>query len=215
MSPKASLATTHSAIRAFWEEEGARYDHKDAHGIFSESEHRLWTTVLGEITPPSRVLDIATGTGFVALLLAELGHQVTGLDASQAMLANARTKATERGLSITFVEGVTEQLPFPDAGFDAVTARHFIWTLVEPAKAFAEWRRVLTPGGTLVADCSLDAQVAAHHYADDVAAALPFSGVGDPAPVVDALRAAGFGAVDVEILGGDEQRRRAVLRARA
>jgi ubiquinone/menaquinone biosynthesis C-methylase UbiE len=215
MSPKVSLPTAHNAIRAFWEEEGSRYDQKEAHGIFSETERHLWTTVLDELAPSSRVLDIATGTGFVALLLAELGHQVTGLDASQAMLANARTKADERGLSITFVEGVTEQLPFPDASFDAVTARHFVWTLVEPAKAFAGWRRVLTPGGTLVADCSLNTQVAAHHYSDDVAAALPFSGVSDPAPVVDALRAAGFSAVDVEILGGDEQRRRAVLRAGA
>lgn len=215
MSPKASLVTTHSAIRAFWEEEGARYDQKDAHGIFSETEHQLWTSALGAIPPASRVLDIATGTGFVALLLAELGHQVTGFDASQAMLAHARAKAAERGMAITLVEGVTEQLPFPDASFDAVTARHFIWTLVEPDRAFAEWRRVLTSGGTLVADCSLNTQVALHHYADDVAAALPFSGVADPAPIVDALRAAGFADVDVHIVGDDGERQRAMLRAQA
>lgn len=215
MSPKASPTTARSAIRAFWEEEGARYDQKDAHGIFSEAERQLWTGALGAIPPSSRVLDIATGTGFVALLLAELGHQVTGLDASQAMLAHARAKAVERGMAITFVEGVTERLPFPDAGFDAVTARHFIWTLVEPDKAFAEWRRVLRPGATLVADCSLNTQVAAHHYSDDVAAALPFSGVADPAPIVDALISAGFADVDVHIVGDDGERRRAVLCARA
>lgn len=207
-----SLVTAHNAIRVFWEDEGARYDRKDAHGIFSEAEQQLWTTALGAIPPSSRVLDIATGTGFVALLLAELGHQVTGIDASQTMLANARAKAAERGLPVGFVEGVTERLPFPDASFDAVTARHFIWTLVEPEKAFAEWRRVLTPGGTLVADCSLNTQVAAHHYSDDVAAALPFSRVADPAPVVEALRSAGFAEVDVDIDGG--QRQRAVLLAR-
>jgi ubiquinone/menaquinone biosynthesis C-methylase UbiE len=214
MSPSdsQSLVTAHSEIRAFWEEEGARYDQKDAHGIFSETEQQLWSTALAAIPPSSRVLDIATGTGFVALLLAELGYQVTGFDASQAMLANARAKAAERGMAITFVEGVTERLPFPDASFDAVTARHFIWTLVEPDKAFAEWRRVLAPGGTLIADCSLNTQVAAHHYSDDVAAALPFSGVPDPAPIVDALRSAGFGDVDVDIQGGERQR--AVLRAR-
>ncbi|WP_025737506.1 class I SAM-dependent methyltransferase [Mycobacterium genavense] len=215
MSPKASPDAAHSAIRAFWEEEGARYDQKDAHGIFSEAERQLWTGALGAIPPVSRVLDMVTGTGFVALLLAELGHHVTGYDASQAMLAHARAKAAERGMDIDFVEGVTERLPFPDASFDAVTARHFLWTLVEPDKVFAEWRRVLTPGGTLVADCSLNTQVAAHHYSDDVAAALPFSGVADPAPIVDALRAAGFGDVDVHIVDDDGQRRRAVLCARA
>jgi tetraacyldisaccharide-1-P 4'-kinase len=72
----------------------------------------------------------------------------------------------------------------------------------------------LTAGGTLVADCSLNTQVAAHHYSD-VAAALAFSGVGDPAPIAEALRAAGFEEVDVDILGDDGERRRAVLRARA
>lgn len=219
MSPRASdsegLLAAHSAIRAFWEQEGARYDHKDAHGIFSEDEHRRWTTALGAIPPSSQVLDIATGTGFVALLLAAQGHRVTGFDASPAMLANARAKAAERGLQITFVEGVTERLPFPSASFDAVTARHFIWTLLEPEKAFAEWHRVLAPGGTLIADCSLNTRVALHHYSDDVAAALPFSAIDDPAPVADALRAVGFSAVDVEIVSGDEQRRRAVLRAKA
>lgn len=219
MSPRASesedLLAAHSAIRAFWEQEGARYDQKDAHGIFSEDERRRWTAAVDLLTPSSRVLDIATGTGFVALLLAELGHRVTGFDASQAMLANARAKAAERDLPITFVEGVTERLPFPDASFDALTARHFIWTLLEPEKAFAEWHRVLVPGGTVIADCSLNTQVALHHYSDDVAAALPFSALGDPAPLVAALRAAGFDAVDAEIVGDDDAPRRAVLRARA
>jgi ubiquinone/menaquinone biosynthesis C-methylase UbiE len=110
---------------------------------------------------------------------------------------------------------VTERLPFADASFDAVTARHFIWTLLEPDKAFAEWRRVLTPSGTLVADCSLDPQVAAHHYTDDVAAALPFRGVADAAPVARALRSAGFGEVDVDLSSDTDEYRRAMLRARA
>jgi ubiquinone/menaquinone biosynthesis C-methylase UbiE len=131
------------------------------------------------------------------------------------MLANARAKAAERGIDITFVEGVTERLPFPDASFDAVTARHFIWTVLEPDKAFAEWRRVLTPGGTLVADCSLNAHGAAHHYDDDVAAALPFSDIADPAPVADALLAAGFAGIDVDLVAVDGGRQRAMLRARA
>ncbi len=139
-----SLVTARAAIRSFWEQQGSEYDQRAAHGISSETERQLWITALGAIPPSSRVLDIGTGTGFVALLLAELGHQVTGFDASQTMLANARGKAAKRGLTITFLGGVTEGLPFADASFDAVTARHFIWTLLEPHKAFAEWHRVLT-----------------------------------------------------------------------
>lgn len=209
------LVSARTAIHAFWDHEGSQYDHRAAHGIFSDAEQELWITALGAIPASSRVLDVGTGTGFVALLLAELGHRVTGVDASETMLANARLKAARSGSRITFVEGVTERLPFDDSSFDAVTARHFIWTLLEPTKAFAEWRRVLTPSGLLVADCSLNAQVATHHYTTDVAAALPFRAITDATPVALALRSAGFGTVDVDISAAVDEHKRAMLRARA
>lgn len=210
----ASLPVARTAIREFWEREGSEYDQRAAHGISSEPERRRWADAVRPIPPASRVLDVATGTGFVALLLTELGHEVTGVDASEAMLARARAKAAEGGAAVTFVEGVTEQLPFADASFDAVTARHFIWTVLEPERAFAEWRRVLAPGGLLIADISLNPHVAGHHYADDVAASLPFREIPDPAPVVDALRSAGFDEVDVEVSDDGGEYPRAVLRAR-
>ncbi|CAM3248228.1 class I SAM-dependent methyltransferase [Mycobacterium colombiense] len=211
----ASLPVARTAIREFWEREGSEYDQRAAHGISSEPERRRWADAVRPIPPASRVLDVATGTGFVALLLTELGHEVTGVDASEAMLARARAKAAEGGAAVTFVEGVTEQLPFADASFDAVTARHFIWTVLEPERAFAEWRRVLAPGGLLIADISLNPHVAGHHYAEDVAASLPFREIPDPAPVVDALRSAGFDDVDVEVSDDGGEYPRAVLRARA
>lgn len=96
-----------------------------------------------------------------------------------------------------------------------MTARHFIWTVLEPERAFAEWRRVLAPGGLLIADISLNPHVAGHHYAEDVAASLPFREIPDPAPVVDALRSAGFDGVDVEVSDDGGEYPRAVLRARA
>lgn len=209
-----SLPVARTAIREFWEREGSEYDQRTAHGISSESERRRWADALRPIPPASRVLDVATGTGFVALLLTELGHQVTGVDASEAMLARARAKAAEGGVAVTFVEGVTEQLPFADASFDAVTARHFIWTVLEPERAFAEWRRVLAPGGLLIADVSLNPHVAGHHYAEDVAASLPFREIPDPAPVVDSLRSAGFADVDVQVSDDGGEYQRAVLCAR-
>lgn len=211
----ASLPIARTAIREFWEREGSEYDQRAAHGISSEPERRRWADAVRPIPPASRVLDVATGTGFVALLLTELGHEVTGVDASEAMLARARAKAAEGGAAVTFVEGVTEQLPFADASFDAVTARHFIWTVLEPERAFAEWRRVLAPGGLLIADISLNPHVAGHHYAEDVAASLPFREIPDPAPVVDALRSAGFDDVDLEVSDDGGEYPRAVLRARA
>lgn len=205
------LPGAHAAIRAFWEREGSEYDQRAAHGISSEPERQRWTAALSAIPDRSRVLDIATGTGFVALLLSELGHRVTGVDASEAMLARARAKAAP---TVTFVEGVTEKLPFADASFDAVTARHFIWTLLEPEKAFAEWRRVSAPGATLIADVTLNPHVAGHHYDDDVAATLPFRALSDPAPVADALRSAGFADVQIELSRDGGEYPRAMLRAR-
>lgn len=211
----ASLPVARTAIREFWEREGSQYDQRAAHGISSEPERRRWIEALSPIPPASRVLDVATGTGFVALLLAELGHEVTGVDASEAMLAHARAKAADGRVAVRFVEGVTEKLPFADASFDAVTARHFIWTVLEPQQAFAEWRRVLAPGGLVVADISLNPHVAGHHYAEDVAASLPFREIPDPAPVVDALRSAAFDDIDVELFDDGGEYPRAVLRARA
>lgn len=213
LADSAGLPDAHAAIRAFWEREGAEYDQRAAHGISSEPERRLWTAALSAIPERSRVLDIATGTGFVALLLSELGHRVTGVDASEAMLARARAKAAATAATVEFVEGVTEELPFPDASFDALTARHFIWTLLEPEKAFAEWRRVLAPDATLIADVSLNPHVAGHHYADDVAAALPFRALSDAAPVADALRSAGFEHVRIDLSRDGGEYPRAMLHA--
>jgi ubiquinone/menaquinone biosynthesis C-methylase UbiE len=96
------------------------------------------------------VLDVGCGTGFLALLLAELGHRVTGADAADEMLALAEEKAAQAGLAVDLQRADAEQLPFDDDSFDLVVERHVIWTLPEPRVALSEWSRVLRPGGHLV-----------------------------------------------------------------
>lgn len=107
----------------------------------------------------SRVLDVATGTGHTALALAALGHQVVGVDLTEAMLQDARALAAERGLtaSVSFVVGDASQLPFDDGTFQVVTSRRAPHHFADLPGFLAEAFRVLTPGGRLgIADLTAD-----------------------------------------------------------
>lgn len=140
-------------IREYWSKRSETFDLSPGHEIFNEEEregwHALFRKHLGE-GAGRPVLDLASGTGVISHLLNDLGFQVTGLDFSDAMLARARAKAGQRKAKIRFVAGDAEQTLEADASYDAVVTRHLVWTLVNPPEAFAEWFRVLKPGGTLL-----------------------------------------------------------------
>jgi demethylmenaquinone methyltransferase/2-methoxy-6-polyprenyl-1,4-benzoquinol methylase len=93
------------------------------------------------------VLDVATGTGAVAReLLAQKRCTVVGLDQSPEMLAEARRRLPA---SVKLVEGRAEQLPFPDAAFDALTFTYLLRYVEDPATTLTELARVVRPGGTI------------------------------------------------------------------
>lgn len=81
-----------------------------------------------------RVLDIGTGIGVIASLLAERGHFVIVVDLSENMLGKAKKTRTSN-LSVEFGNCVAENLPFKDNSVDAVISRHLLWTLPKPKKA--------------------------------------------------------------------------------
>lgn len=92
-------------------------------------------------------LDVATGTGDLAIALADGGfRQVTGLDFSTEMIAAAESKRYDR-LDLTFVVGDAMALPFPDDTFDAVTVSFGLRNMRDYAAAIAEMTRVVRPGG--------------------------------------------------------------------
>ena len=103
-------------------------------------------------TDPDSVLDIATGTGDLALALARKGvAEVVGLDLAPGMLEVGRRKVRDSGLDgrIEMVLGDSEALEFPDNRFDAVTVAFGVRNFEDLEKGLAEIYRVLRPGGTL------------------------------------------------------------------
>jgi SAM-dependent methyltransferase len=102
------------------------------------------------ITPGSRLLDVACGTGQIAIPAARAGVDVTGLDIDAELLAQARTCATAEGLSIQFDYGNAEQLPYPDASFDTVVSMVGAMFAPHPERVAAEFVRVCRSGGRII-----------------------------------------------------------------
>jgi SAM-dependent methyltransferase len=101
------------------------------------------------IAAGQRVLDVACGTGVVAITAARLGAEVIGLDLTPALLDAARENARAAGVAVTWQEGDAEVLPFPDASFDVVVSQYGHIFAPRPDVAAAEMLRVLRPGGTI------------------------------------------------------------------
>ena len=101
------------------------------------------------LAPGARVLDVATGTGNVALPLALAGYAVTGVDIAPNLLEQARERAAAASVSIQFDEGDAEALPYADGSFDAVVTMFGAMFAPRPALVAAELARVLRPGGLL------------------------------------------------------------------
>lgn len=141
-----------------WDRGAASYDRILRHGLLHDDEWRAWRRLLGALlgdaahsdVAPRRVLDVGTGTGVIALLAAELGHEVTGVDLSSAMLTEARSKARASGRSIDWRTADAEALPADLVAFDVVIARHVLWTLPRPDLALASWRDAARSGGLVV-----------------------------------------------------------------
>lgn len=149
-SGKLELDRTKEGVKKYWDYGSKFYD--TAPGSGGDEESQMWKELLsGAIgQSPKKILDVGSGTGIIAMYLAELGHGVTAVDFSEGMMEIAQKKALEKGANIRFMEGDVENLSFEDETFDCVTARYVLWTLPHPEKAVKEWVRVAKPGGKIV-----------------------------------------------------------------
>src|SRR6266571_3247668 len=145
--------TVKQQVAAHWDRRAPHFDEDFGHSIRTPAERAAWDRILDLVLAGRGALDaldVGCGTGFLAFELAARGHHVTGVDFAPAMIAEARRKAAERGVSIRLEEADAEQLPFPPGTFDLAISRHLLWTLPHPEAAIDEWIRILRPGGRLV-----------------------------------------------------------------
>jgi ubiquinone/menaquinone biosynthesis C-methylase UbiE len=101
------------------------------------------------IQPGARVVDVACGTGNLAIPAARKGAEVWGLDIAPNLLEQARQRAATEGLQATFEEGDAEQLPYPDARFDVVMSMFGAMFAPRPELVATELCRVCRPGGAI------------------------------------------------------------------
>jgi ubiquinone/menaquinone biosynthesis C-methylase UbiE len=199
-------------ITTFWDTVAPFY-HADPSNVpgLETAEYGAWVQALEKLlpAPPADVLDIGTGTGFVALIASQLGHRATGLDLSTAMLAEARMQADRRGLKASFQTGDAVAPPFKEGSLDVIICRHFLWTLREPDVALANWLRLLRPKGRVVvidgfwfseSRPEADFDLFKRHYSDQTRESLPAMQWERVEPVASLLRTAGFSEVTTDDL---------------
>lgn len=107
------------------------------------------------------ILDIGTGPGFFSIILSKKNHNVIGIDCTKNMIDEAKRNADISDVNPTFMVMDSHELEFKDNTFDLILSRNVTWTLINPIKAYKEWKRVLKPNGTLLV---FDANWNLHKY---------------------------------------------------
>ena len=141
-------------VRGVFDSVATRYDLMN--DLMSAGLHRAWkayTVMVADVRPGMAVLDIAGGTGDLALAFApKVGPTgtVVHTDINAAMLGEGRNRLIDAGLALPTVVCDAEALPFPDAYFDRVTVAFGLRNMTHKDRALAQMHRVIKPGGKLL-----------------------------------------------------------------
>ncbi len=141
-------------VRGVFDSVAAKYDLMN--DLMSLGLHRAWkayTVLVANVKPGQKVLDIAAGTGDLAMAFApKVGADglVLHTDINEAMLRQGRNRLLDAGVSVPTLVCDAEQLPFPDAHFDLVTLAFGLRNMTHKEEALREMNRVLKPGGKLL-----------------------------------------------------------------
>ena len=124
----------------------------------AELKNRIDQQFPGRDPGSIKVLELATGHGYLAGILAELGYSVTAIDLAPGMLEVAKKNCAAYAGQITFAQMNAEALTFADDSFDVVFCRFLTWLLPQPERAYKQWCRVLKPGGLLLVYDTMEAK---------------------------------------------------------
>lgn len=210
------METIKTRVTDYWAQRVSQFSALRIRELNSEKAG-LWLRELETYLPARlglKILDIGTGTGFFAFLLAARGYEVTGIDLTADMIREARRIAAEQSIPANFFVMDAEDPQFSDHTFDAIVTRNLTWTLPHVEKAYKRWHTLLKPGGVLVnfdADYCREKQTAlpANHAHQQISAGLmqEYESIKDvlrpmqrarPQWDVALLKAAGFGEVAVD-----------------
>ena len=208
--------TLDERIQLYWTQRAASFRQVRQQELHSDKPELWWAEIAPRLPArkrkkPLRVLDVGTGAGFLAILFARQGCEVTAIDSCPQMLQEAESLSRNEALRLDFRQMDADSLQFADETFDCVVARNVMWTLVAPCAAYREWWRVLRRGGVLI---NFDADYGAvdftalshiegqHAHADiapallqegeDIRRALPLSRESRPLWDVTVLEQTGF-----------------------
>lgn len=159
-------------IKSYWGKAADRYS-QSIENELSNFKRAAWKKQILDNAPKAdgklRILDIGTGPGFFPIIMAEEGHEATGIDLTESMLQCARENAAREGVKAAFWQMNASELNFSDNHFDLIICRNLTWNLAQPEKAYREWLRVLRPGGRLLI---FDANWNLHLYNQELKAKL-------------------------------------------
>lgn len=166
------MNTLKEEIHAYWTQRAEGYSEYNQQEM-ADARRSMWKNKLlslleenfpGKNPEELKVLDVGTGPGFFALLLAEAGYQITAADVTEEMLKEAKKNTGVFAEKITWKLSDAQKLELGDCEFDAVFSRNVTWNLENPGQAYEEWVRVLKPGGLL---CNFDADWYGHLYDEE------------------------------------------------
>jgi 2-polyprenyl-3-methyl-5-hydroxy-6-metoxy-1,4-benzoquinol methylase len=136
----------------YWDKSAEIYDsiiQEELNGTKKEAWQQILTEHINK-KGPLKILEIGTGPGFFAILLSQMGHEVTAVDFSAHMIKAAQKNALRSGVSVNFLH-VSHAASFDTkASYDVIVSRNVTWTLHYPEKTYTEWYSWLKKGGQLL-----------------------------------------------------------------